>query len=62
MPDREISLNLYSLADKIEQRSREADPELCSPKFEKAAISSGRWSGTPKRDSSGSLTYRNIAN
>jgi hypothetical protein len=33
IPDREISLNLRSLADKIEQRSREADRRLCSPKI-----------------------------
>jgi hypothetical protein len=32
IPDREISLNLRSLADEIEQRSREADRRLCSPK------------------------------
>jgi hypothetical protein len=31
IPDREISMDLHSLADKIEQRSREADRRLCSP-------------------------------
>ena len=31
IPDREISLNLHSLADKIEHRSREADRRLGSP-------------------------------
>jgi hypothetical protein len=31
IPDREISLNLHSLADQIEHRSREADRRLCSP-------------------------------
>jgi hypothetical protein len=28
----EISLRLHSLADEIEQRSREADRRLCSPR------------------------------
>jgi hypothetical protein len=31
IPDREISMDLNSLADKIEHRSREADRRLCSP-------------------------------
>jgi hypothetical protein len=30
--DREISLRLSALADGIEQRTREADRRLCSPK------------------------------
>jgi hypothetical protein len=30
--DREISLRLSALADAIEQRAREADRQLCSPK------------------------------
>jgi hypothetical protein len=30
--DREISATLYALADRIEQRTREADRRQCSPK------------------------------
>ena len=30
--DRRVSVILYALADKIEQRTREADRQQCSPK------------------------------